>query len=132
MDFFKRFIDNFVNVCVVQDKRVHLTVVYFGDDGLEDIKSIIRNVTTVYKFEGIRVITLNEEFSRGRGLSVGAQSIPVDETRDTILFLCDVDVVFNSDFIERCRLNVELGKRVYYPIVFSLYNPKIVYEMQVI
>ena len=132
VDFFKRFIDNFVNVCVVQDKKVNLTVVYFGNDGLEEIKSIIRNVTTVYKFRGIRVITLNEEFSRGRGLTVGAQSIPVNDTGDTLLFLCDVDVVFNGDFLERCRLNAELGKRVYYPIVFSLYNPKIVYEMQVI
>ncbi|KAH3869648.1 chondroitin sulfate N-acetylgalactosaminyltransferase 2-like [Dreissena polymorpha] len=126
-DAFQQFLSRFIRVVINQDQRVFLTVVYFGQDGLEDVKNLMTSTAKTYRYKHMKLVTLKEEFSRGRGLQVGVLSW---KTNDVILFLCDVDIVFNLDFLERCRLNTEKGKRVYFPIVFSLYNPNVVYSLQ--
>ncbi|KAJ7384947.1 Chondroitin sulfate synthase 1 [Desmophyllum pertusum] len=63
------------------------------------------------------------DFSRGIALSTAADKF--DQT--ALLFLCDIDLMFNSEFIDRCRMNTALGKRVYFPIVFSQFDPELTY-----
>ncbi|CAH1794666.1 unnamed protein product [Owenia fusiformis] len=123
---FKHFMDYFVKICIKSDKRVFLTVVYFGTEDLNYVKSLLGQVSKAHKFKNIKLVTLNEKFSRGRGLQVGAKSWTKG---DVLMFLCDVDIVFSVDFLERCRLNSERGKKVYYPMVFSLYSPRVVYSL---
>ncbi|XP_073649690.1 chondroitin sulfate N-acetylgalactosaminyltransferase 2 isoform X6 [Tursiops truncatus] len=43
---FAQFMQNFRDVCIHQDKRIHLTVVYFGKEGLSKVKSILESVTS--------------------------------------------------------------------------------------
>ena len=123
---FQGFLNRFARVCIKGDKNVFLTVVYFGTEGLNEVKNLMGQISKQYRFKNMKLVTLNENFSRGRGLQVGAQSW-LDG--DVLLFLCDVDIVFNMEFLDRCRLNTERGKRVYYPMVFSLYNPNVVYRL---
>lgn len=107
-------------------------------------------------FSNYTLIPVDEEFSRGRGLDIGAHAW---KRGDVLMFFCDVDIHFSLEFLNTCRLHAapsrsshfrctdacflylltytlynnathilcSLDKRVFYPVVFSLYNPAIVY-----
>ncbi|XP_056147294.1 chondroitin sulfate N-acetylgalactosaminyltransferase 2 isoform X2 [Lampris incognitus] len=121
---FTQFLHNFREVCVQQDRRVHLTVVYFGQEGLQDVKSSLEKMSREESFSNYTLIPVDEEFSRGRGLDIGAHAW---KSGDVLMFFCDVDIHFTLEFLNTCRLHSSPNKKVFYPVVFSLYNPAIVY-----
>jgi chondroitin sulfate N-acetylgalactosaminyltransferase 1/2 len=142
---FQSFMDKFVKIALKNDRRVHLTVVYFGEEGLAEARGIMSRVLMTKNSGGnsnnLRLLALNETFSRGKGLRVGAERawdqqgllhspLSSRQNGDVLLFMCDVDVVFSARFLDRCRWNTEPGRKVYYPVVFSLYNPHVVYTLQ--
>ncbi|KAI1900273.1 hypothetical protein AGOR_G00048290 [Albula goreensis] len=125
--FFRPFgplMKNFRDVCIRQDGRIHLTVVYFGKDHIREVKEMLENTSRETKFRNITLIQLNEEFSRGRGLDVGARFW---KRGNVLLFFCDVDIYFSAKFLNSCRLNTQPGKKVFYPVLFSQYNPSLIY-----
>ncbi|XP_053728797.1 chondroitin sulfate N-acetylgalactosaminyltransferase 1 [Synchiropus splendidus] len=123
-DKFKQFMHNFREVCVRQDGRVHLTVVYFGKEQMSEVRGILENTSREVHFKNYTLLQLDEEFSRGRGLDVGARSW---KGGNVLMFFCDVDIYFNADFLNTCRLNTQPGKKVFYPVLFSQYNPSLIY-----
>ncbi|GJQ87221.1 hypothetical protein Trydic_g8450 [Trypoxylus dichotomus] len=135
---FQSFMEKFVKIGLKTDRHVCLTVVYFGEEGLSEARSImsrvIRTKNSGASAKNLRLLALNETFSRGKGLRVGAERVWDGEAgnsaKDVLLFMCDVDVVFSARFLDRCRWNTKPGKKVYYPVVFSLYNPHVVYTLQ--
>ncbi|XP_055602530.1 chondroitin sulfate N-acetylgalactosaminyltransferase 1 [Uranotaenia lowii] len=134
---FQSFMDKYVKIALKHDKRVHLTVVYFGEEGLSEARSIMSRVIGMKNSGGnssnLKLLALNETFSRAKALRVGAEKVwssNVNKDKDVLLFMCDVDIVFSAKFLDRCRWNTKPNKKVYYPVVFSLYNPHVVYTLQ--
>ncbi|EDV58133.1 chondroitin sulfate N-acetylgalactosaminyltransferase 1 [Drosophila erecta] len=117
---FRSFLQMFAKL---EDRRLELIVVYFGTSGLGQAKSLAGRT------QRTQFLALNETFSRAKALRLGAEHIQ-PATEDVLLFMCDVDIMFTTKFLERCRWNTAPGKKVYYPVVFSLYNPHVVYSLQ--
>nr|XP_029709835.1 chondroitin sulfate N-acetylgalactosaminyltransferase 1-like [Aedes albopictus]XP_029709836.1 chondroitin sulfate N-acetylgalactosaminyltransferase 1-like [Aedes albopictus] len=134
---FQSFMDKYVKIALKHDKRVHLTVIYFGEEGLSEARSIMSRVIGMKNSGGnssnLKLLALNETFSRAKALRVGAEKVwssNVNKDKDVLLFMCDVDIVFSAKFLDRCRWNTKPNRKVYYPVVFSLYNPHVVYTLQ--
>uniref|UniRef100_A0A673B5R6 Hexosyltransferase n=1 Tax=Sphaeramia orbicularis TaxID=375764 RepID=A0A673B5R6_9TELE len=102
VDTFSQFIQNFREVCIQQDRRVYLTVVYFGQDGLQEVKSSLEKLQREESFSNYTLIPVDEEFSRGRGLDIGAHAW---KKGDVLMFFCDVDIHFTLEFLNTCRLH---------------------------
>lgn len=122
---FDAFLKRFADVCVRWDARVFLTIVYFGEKGRDEAQGMLDELERKEKFKDYKMISAKLPFSRGAALQTGVLSW---QKGNNIMFFCDVDVHFTPDFLERCRLYTEPGRMVYYPIVYSLYNPDVVYN----
>lgn len=53
-------------------------------------------------FSNYTLIPVDEEFSRGRGLDIGAHAW---KKGDVLMFFCDVDIHFTLEFLNTCRLH---------------------------
>lgn len=127
LERFQNFIELFINVCIKKDKNVYLTVVLYGEKDFKKVKSILQDLEKDYGFRKYELVMRDKEFSRGRALHDGVVYWK-GHNPNVLMFFCDVDITFSAEFLRRCRTYSEPGKQVYYPIVFSLYNPKNVYE----
>ena len=67
------------------------------------------------------MVRLDGAFARGRGLDACAAAVaPADA--DPLLLFIDVDMVFDSGFLHRCRATAVPRAQIYWPVVFSLYR----------
>ena len=122
LETFRRFMKNFEEVCLKPQLRVKLVVAYSSSvSSPHQHKAIMKQYQDKYPLAGLIWLDVAGNFSRGIALSLAADEF--DQT--ALLFLCDVDLIFNNEFIERCRMNTMLGKQVYFPIMFSQFDPEI-------
>ena len=125
---FHMFIKHYEEVCLSHEEQVYLLVVLFVGTSPEDkeaartIEAVIASLQEKHPNAHMRIIHTNGDFSRALGLDIGAKQL----TPSSLLFFCDVDVVFTPAFLTRCRENAVKEEKVYYPIVFSQANPDIV------
>nr|CAD7597218.1 unnamed protein product [Timema genevievae] len=126
---FQRFVGVFEEVCLQRDKYVSLIVVLYqnpqAQDSFNQSASEVRRLQSVYPHNRVVLVPVFEKFARARALQLGASQV-TDNTQD-LLFLVDVDMVFMSATLQRIRTNTVKGKEVYFPIVFSEFDPSIVY-----
>lgn len=67
---FRGFMKKLTGLVLRHDRRLFLTVVYFGTEGLREVRNIITSASREAKFRHIKLLTLNETFSRGKALQV--------------------------------------------------------------
>ena len=122
-DSFRQFIKHFENILVKLKYKLHLTVVYYGED-IKDLMTVFQPYILKHSYRSFHIDHIeNSQFSRGNALDIGIRRWK--GKGDPLIFLCDVDVIFNEEFINRCKSYTEKHKRVYYPVLFSLYNPEV-------
>ena len=120
---FLHFMNNFEEVCLKTNEKVALAVMLFHadvDDRTDDTVAFIEKLKARYPTYDLRVVHLPGPFSRGIGLQEGANLY----NDDSLLYFVDVDIYISRDSLTRMRFNTILGKQVYFPIVFSQYDPQ--------
>lgn len=123
IDGFKLFLENFEKFLVKSSYRIYLTIVYFGQS-VKDLMQVFQPFILKHNYRSYHIEHVTDKnFSRGYALDYGIRKWR--GKGDPILFLCDVDVVFSEEFMRRCDHYTIRQTQVYYPIVFSLYNPKV-------
>ncbi|XP_016055846.1 PREDICTED: chondroitin sulfate synthase 1 isoform X2 [Miniopterus natalensis] len=129
-DMFARFMGNFEKTCLIPNQNVKLVVLLFNSDSNPDKAKqveLMRDYRGKYPKADMQILPVSGEFSRALALEVGSSQF----TNESLLFFCDVDLVFTAEFLQRCRANTVLGQQIYFPIIFSQYDPKIVYSGKV-
>ncbi|XP_029941389.1 chondroitin sulfate synthase 3 [Salarias fasciatus] len=125
-DTLVRFMENFEKVCLVPKQNVKLSVILVDGEGSQSSRKqveLMEDYSRKYPRADLAVIPMTGNFSRGLALELGSSQLH----NDSLLFFCDVDLLFSADALQRCRDNTAQGRQAYFPVVFSQYNPKIVY-----
>uniref|UniRef100_A0A1B6EH51 Hexosyltransferase n=1 Tax=Clastoptera arizonana TaxID=38151 RepID=A0A1B6EH51_9HEMI len=128
---FMRFINVFENVCLKNRERVTMTAVLFPsktEDTYNDTIKVLSDLQDKYQYTRITVVTVDDPFARAVALELGAAQV---SEPDDLLFFIDVDMIFTTATLNRIRSNTVRGKLVYFPIVYSEFDPTIVYNESV-
>ncbi|XP_013192040.1 chondroitin sulfate synthase 1 [Amyelois transitella] len=123
---FSRFMKNYEEIVLKSNEVVTLIVVLYldGKNPLDyrNSESLINYYTETYGKE-IKVVNMGSTtFSRGAALTEGLKMCSSDD----LVFFIDVDMMFNFITLRRIRINTIKYNQVYFPIVFSEYNPDVV------
>ena len=120
---FQKFMKIYEEICLKRKENAQMHIVLFTKDSSDiEVENILRTVGRYQKTYGgkyIEVIEAEGNFARAAALDLGAKQC----SKNDLLFCVDVDILMTVDSLNRIRLNTIEGKQVYYPVVFSQYNP---------
>ncbi|XP_003704206.1 chondroitin sulfate synthase [Megachile rotundata] len=126
-EVFQRFLQNYEEVCLTSGQKTALLVVLYQhktENSFNRTIDLIEQLRYKYRSASLDVVPISGTFSRAKALNFGVSRLKND---DLMLFI-DVDIVFNESALYRIRANTIYGRQVYFPVVFSQYDPKIVYR----
>lgn len=125
---FQRFMLSFENSFLARNppELVSLLTVLYSDGKFKKYDKDLFSVVTLldlyrkkYPEADLRLITTRRSFSRKETIEIASKEYPTYE----LLFLADIHIDFSMQFIERCRMNAIENQQVYFPIIFSPYDP---------
>lgn len=108
-------------------RHIKLILVVYGRKEFKHVSLLVAKYTKNTYYADITILKGVGEFSRGRAMDQGLSKLE----NGHLAFLCDVDITIDDTFWNRCKLNAVQGKRVYYPVFFSLYNMEYVYHKKI-
>ncbi|XP_049837336.1 chondroitin sulfate synthase 1 [Schistocerca gregaria] len=124
---FKRFMSVFEEVCLMNEEAVSLIIILFPSDKenrLNDTVTLVQKLQGRYNNADLTIYPVLDTFARAIALEIGTAHCKDDD----LIFFIDVDMVFTSAALERIRINTIQGKQAYFPIVFSEFDPSVVYS----
>ena len=125
---FQRFMLSFENSFLARNppELVSLLAILYSDGKLKKYDKDLFSVVTLldlyrkkYPEADLRLITTKRPYSRKETVEIASKEYPTYE----LLFLADIHVDFSMQFIERCRMNAIENRQVYFPMIFSPYDP---------
>ena len=122
---FRRFLQNFDHSFLSYNENVSLFVIMYTDQNKEhsdETYNLVKHLKDKYQKHKIILIQKNGSFHRGVALQEASDYFLPDE----LLFFVDVDCLLSRDIVMRIRLNTIEGRQVYFPVMFSEYNPEFV------
>ena len=134
---FQRFMISFENTFLARNppELVSLLVILYSDGKVRKYSKNLFATTTLlqlykkkYPNADLRLVTTNRPFSRKESIELASKEHPSFE----LLFLADIHIDFSHQFLERCRMNAIENKQVYFPAVFTPYNPSEFYGDRVL
>jgi chondroitin sulfate synthase len=125
----KRLLTNFDQVVTRSNDTnllnvyLHIILMETAEDSGERMSTIadyIKKFLKTSPSSRLRLIEVkNGNFTRGYARSYGASRF----NKTDLLFFIDLDMVFTRDLFARIRHHTILNKQVYFPIIFSQYDP---------
>lgn len=119
---FLSFMGNFEQVVLKSSSKVVLYVVLFKneiDDTCAQTIAFLVRLQEKYPRHKLTHKKLDVPFSRGFGLETGSLVFGPD----ALLVFIDVDMYIHPESLNRIKWNTIQGKQVYFPIVFSQFDP---------
>lgn len=124
---FLRFMKVYEDVCVKTLERTALIIVLYRNENKPEDFSKTLDIINEYKSKyrsDISVLEMSGAFSRAQALQQGTTLCSSED----LMFFVDVDIIFNTDALLRIRFNTIRNRQIYFPIVYSQYNPNVVYN----
>lgn len=124
-DVLRRFLRNYEEICLTGEERTTLSVILYRhktEDSFDRTTDLIERLKYKYRGANIDVVPASGAFSRAKALNLGASRLKDND----LMFFVDVDIAFTESALHRIRSNTLLGRQIYFPVVFSQYNPNTV------
>ena len=123
---FAAFLSNFTALAAPRSHRWQLTVAYHGEiDKAEEMDNILRQHASQHRYKDFHFLRLPSNYSRGQAITKGVESW---KRSDILTVVTEAHIVFDVHFLQRCIKFAVRGSQIYYPYIFGLYNPNIVYK----
>lgn len=119
---YQHFLDLYIKSFVESEHSTHLVLVVYKKNDYDTISKKINDIKQQYPTADISMVRGRGRFSRSKALHQGIATLKHSD----LVFFCDVDMVIDPNFLDRCRLNTVRGETVYFPVIIKLYNPKFV------
>lgn len=136
---FSFFLETFKHIAIDEDKSYSTLTIVFGynlrkpQDLIykKKVEDLVNDFVRTTGFIKIKlVLSYQRKYSRAKYLDMGVRKACDKAESECLVFLCDVDIFFEKNFLDFCRYNSIEGKKAYFPILFSLYNPNILPEVE--
>lgn len=132
------FLENFANL-LQEDSAIRLLLVCHDND-CDHVSSALSSFPSLSSTVSLlrHSVGASGAFSRGDALLAGARHLwhtsaandaAHNSSASRLLFFCDVDIAVSAPAVQRCRDFTQQGRSVYFPIVFSEYNPALVGDL---
>ena len=124
---FFMFLKQWENDILSKDENVSLTFVVTEDKQNKGqyqlVQDTVEKLKRKYQTQKFYAIHSMHSFQRAYSLQKGAEIF----NQDSLLFFIDIDCFITRNTLHEIRANTIREKQVYFPIVFSLYNPKYIW-----